>query len=223
MERLNKQLSLPFSPRPYKLRLYGLGWGNYCGLTSGSSTELWALVLYTWFICSQGWFEPLWWFFHKYTSNSCPRQLSQLSWQTAALSATVTWPHPGTHLGRLDVIVMKSGSVSLWRGFILPNLSVREGDVRHLLTAWAPSHTPWEEMLLPGDCSYEGEQFALWKCLPFPLGNWGESWRACAVDSGLMIWDQLFTLFPKHWAWRSVVVVFWEHPNWKNCMRISVY
>lgn len=213
MERLNKQLSLPFSPRPYKLRVYGLGWANCCGLTSASSAELWALVLYTWFICSWRWFEPLWWFFHKYTTNSCPRQLSQLSWQTAALSATVTWPHPGAHLGRLDVIVMKSGLVSLWRGFILLNLSVREGDVKLLLPAWAASHTPWEEMVLSADGSCEEEQVALWRDLPFPVVWWGQSWAACAVDSGLMIWDQLFTLFPKHWAWRSVVGVFENIPT----------
>lgn len=222
MERLNKQLPLPFSPRPYKLRIYGLGWANYC-LTSGSSAEVWALGLYTWFIFSWRWFEPLWWLFHKYTNNSYPRQLSELSWQTAAWPAMVTWPRPGTHLGRLDVIVMKSGPFALERFLSCLTSAVREGDVKHLLTAWALSHTHWEEMVLSGDCLCEGEQVALWRCLPFPVGWRGESWTACAVDSGLMIWDQLFTLLPKHWAWRSVVGVFWVHPNWKNCMKISVY
>lgn len=56
---------------------------------------------------------------------------------------------------------MKSGLVSLWRGFILPKLSVREGDVKHLLPAWAASHTHWEEMVLSGDGSCEEEQVAL--------------------------------------------------------------
>lgn len=180
-DEINNCLCL-FSPRPRKLRIYGLDWANYCGLMSGLFAELWALVLYTLFICSQRWFEPLWWFFHKYKQfipqTAVPAQQTNSS--PVSYSSLTTSRHTFRQVGCDSHGI----SLSLHFGEVLSCLTsaVTEEDVKHLLTVWAPSHSHWEGMVLSGDCSCEGEQVAHWRCLPFPVGWWGESWTVCAVD-----------------------------------------